>query len=98
MSAKLYFYFKKNPLQFMQMSGLNVVVNNQHTLNIGANKEFEYEVEDGKCKVQMSMPYLGSETGTANVELDIKDGERILLTYKSPITVMTPGTILIRKK
>lgn len=98
MSAKLYLYFKKNPLQFMQMSGLNVVVNNEQTLNIKANKEVEVEVEEGKCTVQMSMPYLGGETGTAKVDLDIKDGDKLLLTYKSPITVMTGGTILIKKK
>lgn len=82
----------------MQMSGINVMVNNQDTLNIKANKEIEYEVEEGKCQVQMSMPYLGSETGVANVEFDIKDGEKILLTYKSPVTVLTQGTILVKKK
>jgi hypothetical protein len=41
MSAELYFYFKKNPLQFIQVSGLNVMVNNEKTFNIKANMEVE---------------------------------------------------------
>lgn len=98
MSAELYFYFKKNPLQFMQVSGLNVMVNNEKTFNIKANMEVAYEITAGKCKIQMSMPYLGSETGIANIELDVKDGDRILLTYKSPITVFANGAILVNKK
>jgi len=98
MSAKLYFYFKKNPLQFLQMSGLNVVINNKDIINIKANKEYEYEIEEGNCRIQMSMPYLGGETGTASVDLDVKDGERYLLTYKMPLTVLTSGTILVKKK
>lgn len=96
--AKLYFYFKKNPLQFLQMSGMNVVINNEETIKIKANKEYEYDINHGKCRVQMSMPYLGSETGTASIELDVKEGDNIVLTYKPPITVMTAGTILVKKK
>jgi len=95
--AKLHLYYKKNPLQFLQLTGLNVVVNNETTIKIGNWKEVVVEVNAGKVVVQMSMPYLGGEVGTARVEFEIKENDDFMLIYKSPIVVMAPGTILVQK-
>jgi len=96
--ARLHLYYKKNPLQWMQLSGLNVVINNRSTLRIGNWKEVIEEVEAGKIHIQMSMPYLGSEVGIARAEFDVEQDDEVFVTYKSPFFVTSQGTIFIEKK
>lgn len=96
--SSLHFYYKKNPLQWMQLSGLNVVINNNKTIRIGNWKEVIEEIPIGHTVIQMSMPYLGSEVGLARAEFDVNENEEIYLIYKSPFFVTAPGSIFIERK
>lgn len=95
--SKLYFYYQKNPLQWLLSSKLNVVINNEQYFMISSKSETVKEVESGKVTVQISVPYLGSEIGKAREEFVLSDEENVYITYKSPLFVFSSGTIFIEK-
>lgn len=95
--AKLYFYYEKNPLQWLLSSKLNVVVNNEEYFIIHSKTVTVKEIKSGSTSVQISAPYLGSEVGKTKEEFLVNEGDEIHITYKSPLLVFSPGTIFIEK-
>lgn len=94
---KLHLYYKKNILQWMQFSGLNVVINDNAHLKLKNWKEEVVQVPVGKLKIRMSMPYLGSDVGNAEVMLEANEGEEIFAKYIPPLIMFSPGTIIVQK-
>lgn len=88
--------FKKNFLQILQWSSLNVVIDNEETIKVGIEKPTNIRLSVGIHTIQMSFPYLGSECGVAQVQINIKENLEYELTYKPPLTVFTSGTILTK--
>lgn len=96
--AVLIFKFKKNFLQVLQWRSANAVIDGRTTIKVPWSENVEFNVDKGHHTIQMSIPYLGSEIGKSKIELQVEKGERFLITYKPPLTILTEGTILIDKK
>ncbi|OAA84700.1 hypothetical protein [Clostridium ljungdahlii] len=95
MSAKLIFKFKKNLLQIFQWSSANAVIDGKNTIKVPWTQETELLINEGHHRIQMSFPYMGSESGKASIEFNIRDEETFIITYKPPLTILTGGTILV---
>jgi len=96
MKTKLLLQFKKNPLQILQWSSANAIIDGRNHVKVPWTDKIGYSINEGHHKVQMSFPYLGSEVGKADIEFDIKEGETLLVTYKPPLLAFGSGTILVQ--
>lgn len=95
--AKIYFYYDKNPLQWLLSSKLNVVLNYEEAFVIRSKQETLKEVLAGNVTVQISAPYFGSEIGKAKEDFIVGENDVVHITYRSPFFVFSSGTIFIEK-
>ena len=93
--AKLIFKYNKNPMAIFVSDLLYVTLDNQR-FSITASRPYECVVPPGPHRIQMSFPYLGSDTtGLAATELTVNPGDRLEISYKMPVFVFNPGLISI---
>lgn len=95
--SKLYFYYKK-PFQFSALKSINVVIDGQKTIKVKDKEECCQFVEAGSHTIQISSTFLFWEIGTTTLQVRVGDKESYKLTYKAPIFIYLPGTILVDKK
>lgn len=95
--ARLYFYYDKNPLQWLFSSKLNVVLNHEDSFVIRSKEVTVKEIQPGIARVQFSIPYFGSEVGIAKDDFQVNNDDTVHITYRSPFFVFSPGTIFIEK-
>lgn len=95
--GKIYFYYDKNPLQWLLSSKLNVVLNYEDAFVIRAKEVTVKEVKAGNTTVQMSAPYFGSEVGKVKEDFMVNENDAVHITYRSPFFVFSSGTVFIEK-
>ena len=54
-----------------------------------------YELEPGRHVVQASFPYLARTCGPAQVQVDVAEGQEVVLLYRSPWVVTMKGTLAV---
>ena len=87
-------FFKKNPLQWLQQSNLNCLVDHSIRYEVPKKSPVEIDLSPGSHTLQMSFPYMGNECGQAMVQVNIEPGKKYQITYKPPVVVTSAGTIL----
>lgn len=95
--AKIYFYYDRNPLQWMISSRLNVILNYEESFVLKSKAETIREVQSGNVTVQFSAPYFGSEIGRAKEDFLVNDDDIVHITYRPPFFVFSSGTIFVEK-
>ena len=95
--GKIYFYYDKNPLQWLLSSKLNVVLNYEDAFVIRAKEVTFKDVPAGNTSVQISAPYFGSEIGKVKEDFVVNENDVVHITYRSPFLVFSSGTIFIEK-
>lgn len=95
--AKVYFYYDKNPLQWLFSSKLNVVLNHEDSFVIKSKAVTVKEIQPGNARVQFSIPYFGSEVGIAKDDFEVNADDVVHVTYRPPFFVFSSGTIFIEK-
>lgn len=95
MCAKLVFVRRSE--EKIKIFGGNVYVDlDGKNIGIIDNDNLTIDIEAGKHKIKMYKSHnYGSMVGFAEVELDIKDDEKLAFKYTCPMTITQPGHIIV---
>ncbi len=95
MNSKLVF-MRRTPKEVEVFGGEVYIDIDGRNIGLLSTTDFEYEISSGVRKIKMYKSHsFGSFIGHAEIELDIKEREQLLLKYAPPMLLNQPGSIIV---
>jgi len=94
-TAKVIINFKKDQMQFLQRSDLDVLIDNETAYKVSPKMPLELELPAGQHTFRMSFRYLWRDCGVAVLVFDFPENSTHHLTYEPPMMVFSEGKIFV---
>ena len=86
--------YQKNWLQILSINDAVAQIDNGVLLRVRKTGVTTIDIDQGAHTVKIWVPYLGTDAGVAEAKFSLSSDEAILLTYKMPLVVWMPGSII----